>query len=43
MDLQRHFRHRDQMLVNELILVHVLGLSFPQELLLLLNTISVQL
>lgn len=26
MDLQRHFRHGDQMVVNELILAHMLGL-----------------
>lgn len=42
-DLQRHFRHGDQIVVNELVLVRMLGLSFPQVLLLLLNTISLQL
>lgn len=42
-DLQRHFRHGYQMVGNELILVHMLGLSFPQVLLLLLNTVSLQL
>lgn len=43
MHLQRHFRHGDQMVVNELILAHMLGFSFPQVQLLLLNTVSLQL